>query len=161
MKIKNIIDEDFVNYKKASMFIGTCYCDWKCCKEANIPISTCQNYQLSSAFKREVSIEILIDRYLRNPITNAIVVGGLEPMLQFQDIKELILCLRNNGCMDDFVIYTGYYENELEEQIRWFQENTENVIVKFGRYIPKRESHFDELLGIYLASENQYAKKIC
>lgn len=161
MKIKNIIDEDFVNYKKASMFIGTCYCDWKCCKEANIPISTCQNYQLSSAFKREVSIETLIDRYLRNPITNAIVVGGLEPMLQFQDIKELILCLRNNGCMDDFVIYTGYYEDELEEQIRWFQENTENVIVKFGRYIPKRESHFDELLGIYLASENQYAKKIC
>lgn len=161
MKIKNIIDEDFVNYKKASMFIGTCYCDWKCCKEANIPISTCQNYQLSSAFKREVSIEILTDRYLRNPITNAIVVGGLEPMLQFQDIKELILCLRSNGCMDDFVIYTGYYENELEEQIRWFQENTENVIVKFGRYIPKRESHFDELLGIYLASENQYAKKIC
>lgn len=161
MKIKNIIDEDFVNYKKASMFIGTCYCDWKCCKEANIPISTCQNYQLSSAFKREVSIETLIDRYLRNPITNAIVVGGLEPMLQFQDIKELILCLRNNGCMDDFVIYTGYYENELEEQIKWFQENTENVIVKFGRYIPKRESHFDDLLGIYLASENQYAKKIC
>lgn len=161
MKIKNIIDEDFVNYKKASMFIGTCYCDWKCCKEANIPISTCQNYQLSSAFKREVSIETLIDRYLRNPITNAIVVGGLEPMLQFQDIKELILCLRNNGCMDDFVIYTGYYEDELEEQIRWFQENTENVIVKFGRYIPKRESHFDELLGVYLASENQYAKKIC
>nr|DAW40815.1 MAG TPA: putative dual-specificity RNA methyltransferase [Caudoviricetes sp.] len=161
MKIKNIIDEDFVNYKKASMFIGTCYCDWKCCKEANIPISTCQNYQLSSAFKREISIETLIDRYLRNPITNAIVVGGLEPMLQFQDIKELILCLRNNGCMDDFVIYTGYYENELEEQIRWFQENTENVIVKFGRYVPKRESHFDDLLGIYLASENQYAKKIC
>ena len=161
MKIKNIIDEDFVNYKKASMFIGTCYCDWKCCKEANIPISTCQNYQLSSAFKREVPIEALVDRYLRNPITNAIVVGGLEPMLQFQDIKELILCLRNNGCMDDFVIYTGYYENELEEQIKWFQKNTENVIVKFGRYIPKRESHFDELLGIYLASENQYAKKIC
>ena len=33
MIIKGIIDEDFVNYKKPSMFLGTCFCDLKCCRE--------------------------------------------------------------------------------------------------------------------------------
>ena len=35
-----------------------------------------------------------------------------------------------------------------------------NIIVKFGRYIPNHEKHFDEVLGIYLASDNQYAERI-
>ena len=35
-----------------------------------------------------------------------------------------------------------------------------NVIIKFGRYIPGQEKVFDEILGIYLASSNQYAKHI-
>ena len=33
MKIKNIIEEDFVNYKVPSMFIATSRCDFKCDKE--------------------------------------------------------------------------------------------------------------------------------
>jgi len=41
MRIKTIKDEDFVNYKKASMFIGTATCDFKCCKEAGIPLEVC------------------------------------------------------------------------------------------------------------------------
>ena len=35
-----------------------------------------------------------------------------------------------------------------------------NIIVKYGRYIPAQTSHFDELLGVMLASPNQFAKKI-
>ena len=35
MKLKNIIYEDFVNYKKISMFILTTTCSFKCEKEAN------------------------------------------------------------------------------------------------------------------------------
>jgi len=33
-----------------------------------------------------------------------------------------------------------------------------NVIVKFGRFIPNQEKHYDEILGVELASPNQYAK---
>ena len=35
-----------------------------------------------------------------------------------------------------------------------------NIIIKFGRFIPNREPHFDEVLGVNLASNNQYAKRI-
>ena len=35
-----------------------------------------------------------------------------------------------------------------------------NVIIKFGRYVPNKESHYDEILGINLVSDNQYAEKI-
>lgn len=35
-----------------------------------------------------------------------------------------------------------------------------NIVVKFGRYIPGQEKHYDEVLGVYLASDNQYAEKI-
>lgn len=43
MRVKNIVEEDFTNYKKPSMFIGTISCGGKCCLEADIPISVCQN----------------------------------------------------------------------------------------------------------------------
>ena len=33
MKVKNLLDEDFVNFKKPSMFIATSKCDFKCEKE--------------------------------------------------------------------------------------------------------------------------------
>ena len=33
MRIKFLVDEDFVNYKKPSMFIGFPNCTWKCEKE--------------------------------------------------------------------------------------------------------------------------------
>jgi hypothetical protein len=38
MVIKGIVDEDFVNYKKPSMFIIMPYCDFKCDKEAGCSI---------------------------------------------------------------------------------------------------------------------------
>ena len=49
MKIKGLVDEDFVNYKQTSMFIILGTCDWKCCIEGGFDISICQN-STSSAF---------------------------------------------------------------------------------------------------------------
>jgi hypothetical protein len=60
---------------------------------------------------------------------------------------------------DDIVIYTGYNESEVSEQIerlRYFK----NIIIKFGRYIPNQQAHYDDILGVNLASNNQYAIKI-
>ena len=61
LKIKTIIDEDFVNYKKPSMFIATAECDWKCCKECGKDI--CQNMQLAQMPNIEISPEAIIARF--------------------------------------------------------------------------------------------------
>jgi hypothetical protein len=37
----------------------------------------------------------------------------------------------------------------------------DNIVIKFGRYRPGQQKHFDEVLGVELASDNQYAKRIC
>ena len=80
-------------------------------------------------------------------------------MLQFSEVLDLIYVFRNNGCMDDFVIYTGYYPNEIKHEIEELKR-CENIIIKYGRFIPNHEKHYDEVLEIYLASDNQYAERI-
>ncbi|MEG0899957.1 MAG: 4Fe-4S cluster-binding domain-containing protein [Oscillospiraceae bacterium] len=159
MKIKTIVDEDFSNYKKASMLIAFSDCDWKCCKEGNFPSTTCQNSPIARMPNTEVSCKTICERYLSNPITSAIVCGGLEPMLQFSDVFSLLARLRENGCNDDFVIYTGYYVDEVLSEVEMLKMYP-NVIVKFGRYLPSQEPHFDDMLGVNLASSNQCAMKI-
>lgn len=156
MKVVNMIDEDFTQYKKPSMFIGFPSCSFKCCLECNNNV--CQNSSLAKADKIEVSCSKLIDRYLDNPITKAIVCGGLEPFDSFNDLLELVKKLREKS-NDDFVIYTGYTEDEIKDCIDILSEY-DNIIVKFGRYIPNQEQHFDEVLGINLASTNQYGKHL-
>lgn len=161
MRIRGILDEDFVNYKLPCMFISLGSCDWKCCKEANIPISVCQNSDLANQPEIEVSADEIFRRYTSNPITSAVVIGGLEPMMMFDDVAILIEYFRDNGCNDDFVIYTGYKKEELPRIIRYFKTYGSNIIIKFGRYVPNNEPHFDETLGINLISDNQYAERIC
>lgn len=157
MVIKGLVDEDFIQYKKPSMFIIFPFCTFKCDNEAGCTI--CQN----SALANEPNIEIkpieIVERYMKNPITKAIVMGGLEPF----DSNQLLRLIQNfrYNTNDDIVIYTGYTEEELENDgilnaIRKF----DNIIVKFGRFIPNQEKHYDEVLGVELASSNQYAKKI-
>ena len=159
MLIKGIIDEDFVNYKSPSMFIGAIKCDWKCCTESNLPITVCQNQPLAKEPNIEVSADEIFSRYISNPITQAIVIGGLEPFLQFNEIKNLIKTFRENNCNDNIVIYTGYYPHELQKEIEELKQY-KNIIVKFGRYSPNQEKHHDDVLGVYLASDNQYGEKI-
>lgn len=159
MLIKNLQDEDFVNYKKASMFIATSICNWKCCIEQNLDTGICQNAPLARSKTLDVANERIFQRYINNPITKAIVIGGLEPMLQFDEVFDLIKYFRTNNCLDDFVIYTGYYKNEIEDKIEKLKEFL-NIVIKFGRYIPNHEKHYDEVLGIYLVSNNQYAERI-
>ena len=55
------------------------------------------------------------------------------------------------------VIYTGYTEGELksnkmlDEISSWY-----NIKIKVGRYIPNSKSRYDKVLGVTLASDNQY-----
>lgn len=161
MLVKTIIDEDFANYKTPSMFIGTVSCGGKCCAEAGIPLSVCQNDEWRKATPIYIEDSEICKRYLKNKITKAIVIGGLEPFEQFSELCELLGTLRNeHKCNDDVVIYTGYYPKEIEGAIELLKFYG-NIIVKFGRYIPDRPHRYDELLGVELASDNQFAKRIC
>ena len=152
MKIKGLISEDLVNYKKPSMTIIFPYCTFKCGE------GYCQNSELAKAPIIEMNVNNLVDRYINNPITEAVVMQGLEPFDSWNDLKLFIHELREY-CNDDIVIYTGYDKNEIIEKINELSKYT-NIIVKFGRYIPNQEKHYDEVLGVSLASSNQYAERI-
>ena len=158
MKLRGYIEEDFTNYKKPSMFLITPYCDFKCCIENGNNI--CQNMDVIKAPIIDVDNDELIKRYLNNPITKSIVFGGLEPMDSFEEVIEFINTLRwDYNCFDDVVIYTGYNADEIIDQCMRLSKFA-NVIVKFGRFIPDQKSHFDEVLGVELASPNQYAVEL-
>ena len=159
MKVKNIVSEDFSNYKVPSMFIVSAVCDWKCCKEQNLDIGVCQNAPLVSHPTHEIRNTAIYEAYRNNSITGAIVIGGLEPMLQIDEVLDLIFFFRTSGCLDPFIIYTGYDPGEIVDKLARLREYG-NIIVKFGRYIPDRPSRFDEALGVYLASDNQHAERI-
>lgn len=155
ISFKAIIDEDVIQYKKCSMFLGTCVCDFKCARDGNFPISVCQNSSLATAPIVTLKIKDLIKRYLDNPLSESITIGGLEPFKQFNELYDFIEEFRKVSD-DDIVIYTGYYPEEIEYKLK-ILECFSNIIIKFGRYIPNKQKRFDEILGVELASDNQYA----
>ena len=159
MRLRGIVFEDFVNYKKPSLFLITTSCDWKCCKEAGIPISVCQNSELMKSDVKEYSDESIYKAYSTNNISQAIVIGGLEPMLQLEELINLIKTFRENGCDDQIIIYTGFNKTEILYQVKQLKM-FKNIIIKFGRYVENSNPIYDEVLGVTLASENQYAEKI-
>lgn len=159
MLIKGITDEDFVNYKLPSMYIATATCSFKCDKEYGKPI--CQNSELAKQPTHNIRDALIASRYIRNDITRAVVFGGLEPFDQFDEVHEIIFMLRDIYHLpDDIVIYTGYDRSEIEDKVDFLIKRYSNIIIKFGRYIPGQQPHYDPVLGVYLASDNQYAERI-
>lgn len=156
MKIIDLIDEDFINYKKPSLFLALPFCTFKCEKECGI--QCCQNSSLAKQPIVEVSTEKLVQRYLENPISESVVMGGMEPLDSFEDVIKFISILRKYSD-SDVVLYTGYYKSEIEDKIERLQKFP-NIIIKFGRFKPNEPHHIDPILGVELASINQYAEKI-
>jgi len=161
IKLRGVVAEDFCNYKVPAMFLITSYCDFKCCHEGGFSETVCQNEPLIRDTEvKEFSIDTIIKAYINNPITKAIVFGGMEPMKQFAEVKEFIHSLRfmyNN--FDPVVIYTGYYPEEIADKLAILSK-FDNIIMKFGRYKPGDEPHYDDVLGIYLVSDNQFAEQL-
>lgn len=156
MKIKGINDYDIVNYKKPSLFVAFPYCTFKCEKECGMQV--CQNSALATASCIDVEYEDILRRYDNNPLTHALVFGGLEPFDSYKDLVGLIKAVRWHTD-DDIVIYTGYNAKEIVDLVEPLTEYT-NIIIKYGRFIPDDIAHFDDVLGVELASHNQYAKRI-
>ena len=152
MIIKRLIDEDLTNYKVPSMTIAFPSCTFKCGKKY------CQNSSLAQSPNIDVSIPSIIKRYLDNPITSAVTCQGLEPFDSWDDLYLLVKEFRQYT-QDDIVIFTGYEEQEILQQTLTLAEFP-NIIIKFGRYIPNQQKHYDDILGVKLASNNQYALRI-
>lgn len=163
MLVNNIIDEDIINYKEVSMFIGMPFCSGKCWKELGLDCSICQNDKLRNSDLIDVDILALVKRFQDNPLSKAVVFGGLEPLDSAADVYYFIFTMRQLGLNNKVVIYTGYKEEEKDVQdfINILKEHYfTNVIIKVGRYIPNSNSRYDNILGVTLASDNQYAIEI-
>ncbi len=168
MIIKGIIDTDIVNYKKISMTIEFPYCSFKCDKECGRAV--CQNSSLANEPNIEIEHYKIINRFFENDISEAVVFQGLEPLDNFKDVLKLLAILHLPAYAAkqiDVVIYTGYTKEELQNKI--YKDNIsyldklkqyKNIIIKYGRYIPNQEPHYDEVLGVNLASDNQYAERL-
>jgi pyruvate-formate lyase-activating enzyme len=159
INVKGIYYETFQDYKKAAMLIAMAKCDWKCLKEQGLDYSLCQNCALAKQKTTSVEISKIFAEYKSNPITKAIIFGGLEPMLQFDEVLSCIEYFRSQGCQDDIVIYTGYYPEEIQDKLDLLIQY-DNIIVKFGRFKPGLEEVYDPILGVMLASDNQFARKL-
>ena len=152
--LKGIIDEDFVNYKVPSMTLMFPHCDFKCG-------SFCHNHPLINESDIIIPIASLYQRYINNPITEAIVCQGLEPFDSWEELNDLLFHFRiHESCFNDIVIYTGYNKSEIQDKIDYIQAMYSNIIIKFGRFIPDQQPHRDDVLGVNLASDNQYAERI-
>ena len=62
MLVKNIIQEDFANYKTCSMFIGFPSCTWKCERDCGLK-GLCQNAELAKAPTIAISMAELLLTY--------------------------------------------------------------------------------------------------
>ena len=158
MTVIDIVWEDFVNYKVPCMTLQMPYCSFKCDKEYGCDV--CQNSALAHAPVHHWDAAEIIHAYCDNPITRAVCFQGLEPFDSFEDLYDFIFLFRKfYSQTDDVVIYTGYKKYEIENQLAQLKQFS-NIVVKFGRYIPQQPPIYDEVLGVELASPNQYAERI-
>lgn len=158
MLLKGIIDCDFVNYKEPVLTLEFSQCDFKCDKLNGCQV--CQNSALAREPDIDISLEYIWQLYEQNPLTKGFCCQGLEPFDSPADLYKLLEFIRHNkNCNDIIIIYTGYEPNErpmLENIIRTYN----NIIIKWGCYILGDEPHYDSILGVHLASNNQYAEII-
>lgn len=158
IELKGIIDVDTVNYRKICMVLEFPKCNFKCDRDCGQRV--CQNSALAQASNIKYDVWNIIDNYLHNPLTEAIVCQGLEPFDTLGQLYIFIDAFRQK-CDDDIVIYTGYKEEEIYPYVQFLKERYKNIIIKFGRFKPNDTPYYDEVLGVNLASHNQYARKIC
>lgn len=158
MKLKGIIDYDTINYKEPTLTLLFNHCDFKCDKLNECQI--CQNSALTHEPDIEIPGETIWKMYYENPLTKAFCFQGLEPFDSFMDMTDLIVFIRKyKQCNDPIIIYTGYNKGE-DCVAEMFLRRQHNIIVKWGRFIMGQKPHYDEVLGVNLASDNQYAELI-
>lgn len=155
MLLKGIIDCDFVNYKEPVLTLEFPTCDFKCDRLNGCRV--CQNSALAAEPDIEISLNTIWKLYKENPLTKGFCLQGLEPFDSELELLDFIEFIRyGQNCSDPIIIYTGYNKNEVKS-IDLLQKYG-NIIIKYGRYVMGQQPHYDEILGVNLASDNQYAE---
>lgn len=155
IKIKGIVEEDFTQYRRPTMVILFPTCTFKCDKENKCDL--CQNAKLLQEPDILVDPKAIVDRYMKNSITEGFVFSGMEPFDSTDDVYSLLANIR--AVTDDVVvIYTGYTYSELIDKgdIKKLGKY-KNIILKVGRFVPNRPARYDNVLGVTLSSDNQFA----
>ena len=155
MKLKGIIDYDIINYKEPCLTLLFNNCDFKCDKLNGCQV--CQNSHLAAEPDIEISLDTIWNIYCLNPLTKGFCCQGLEPLDSIDELLGFIYYIRKiRYCEDAIINYTGYNKEEITKfnyQITQYK----NIIIKWGRFIMGAEPHYDNILGVNLASNNQYA----
>lgn len=155
MLLKGIIDCDFVNYKEPVLTLEFPTCDFKCDRLNGCRV--CQNSALAAEPDIEISLNTIWKLYKENPLTKGFCLQGLEPFDSELELLDFVEFIRyGQSCSDPIIIYTGYNKNEIKS-IDLLQKYG-NIIIKYGRYVMGQQPHYDEILGVNLASNNQYAE---
>ena len=153
MILKGIVEEDFTNYKLPVMQLIFPKCSFKCGK------GLCQNSPIASTPDIEYNTLEIVQKYMSNQITHGVLCAGFEPFDTWDDLKGFIEEFRY-WCDDPIIIFTGYEKIEIKNTVFEWLYNYPNIIIKYGRFIPNQQPHYDEILGIRLASDNQRAERI-
>ena len=138
--------------------IATAFCDWKCELEGTLTKCACQNSHLARLPNYDLTYADIIDIYSKYDTVSALIFAGLEPLLQLTDVLGLIEVFREDFS-DPVIIYTGYNKDEIFEALESLSEYSD-IYMKFGRYIAGHKPHRDPLVGVELASDNQYFEKL-
>ena len=158
MKLKGIIDCDFTNYKEPVLTLEFPTCSFKCDKLNGCQV--CQNSTLVTEPDIEISLDSIWQLYQQNPLTQGFCCQGLEPLDSIDELLGFIYYIRKiRYCNDTIIIYTGYNKEEVTKFIYQITQY-KNIIIKWGRFILGDEPHYDNILGVKLASDNQYAEVI-
>jgi len=163
MLLKQIIDENFGDYRECSMLLVTPNCTFKC--------SECHNKHLTKMETKNFPDKEILKRFFDNPLTSAIVIGGLEPLDRIQDVVWFMYYLneyvhKNNVEKPTVVIYTGYDLEYIDNNLYWTGLGCQLVkynkcIIKYGGFQPEYyddgnlKKVWNNDLGVYLASPNQ------
>lgn len=158
MKLKGIIDCDFTNYKEPVLTLEFPTCNFKCDKLNCCQV--CQNSALATEPDIEINLDTIWQLYQQNPLTRGFCCQGLEPLDSIDELLGFIYYIRKiRYCEDVIIIYTGYNKEEITKFIYQITQY-KNIIIKWGRFIMNDEPHYDNILGVKLASNNQYAEVI-
>lgn len=159
MLVTEITDNDTRFYKKPSLYVATAKCSFKCDRECGEPI--CSEYSKAGVRGIHYTPKQILNKYISSLHAEALVFGGMEP---FDSAIDLYLCIKEFRAAYQnvpIIIWSGYTPDELNElgfltPLLQFP----NIIIKFGRYVPDDKPHYDQLLGVRLASRNQRAYKL-
>jgi hypothetical protein len=142
--------EVYNDYKKVGILLASPRCSNNC--------KDCQNHHLKNKEPEKYCIEDLINEITNNKFVKSVIFGGLDCFDSFEETLVFIKKFRENND-EDIVLYTGKTESSLQNEIKILKKY-KNILIKFGEYNSNLEKIYDEIGGIWLASSNQYFKKI-